>query len=65
MPYELVCCDFCGRDTRNKSRICGTCTEGVGKHTERKERIGRRNNAADAESECERAVVDAVMNQIQ
>lgn len=24
----LVNCDFCGRDTRNKSRICRVCTGG-------------------------------------
>jgi predicted amidophosphoribosyltransferase len=32
--YELVCCEMCGRDTKNKSRICSICMSGVRKHTE-------------------------------
>lgn len=24
MP-EVVCCDLCGRDTRNKTRVCQLC----------------------------------------
>ena len=30
----ITCCDFCGRDTPNKSRICKVCMGGVRKHTE-------------------------------
>jgi predicted amidophosphoribosyltransferase len=30
---DLACCDFCGRDTPNKSRICRACISGVRKHT--------------------------------
>jgi predicted amidophosphoribosyltransferase len=29
----VVCCDFCGRDTPNKSRICRLCTQGTRNHT--------------------------------
>jgi hypothetical protein len=25
MPKEKVSCEFCGRDTSNKCRICGIC----------------------------------------
>ena len=28
MTYPVVCCDFCGRDTPNKSRICRVCAGG-------------------------------------
>jgi hypothetical protein len=29
---SCVCCDFCGRDTVNKSGICRRCMSGVRKH---------------------------------
>lgn len=28
MKKEMVSCDFCGRDTPNKCRICKVCTGG-------------------------------------
>lgn len=28
MPQEMFSCDFCGRDTPNKCRICKVCTGG-------------------------------------
>lgn len=28
------CCDMCGRDTKNKSRICAECMRGVRRHKE-------------------------------
>jgi hypothetical protein len=30
---ELACCEMCGRDTKNKSRICRRCCAGVSKHS--------------------------------
>ena len=31
--YPTVCCEMCGRDTPNKSRICKVCNAGIRKHT--------------------------------
>lgn len=30
---QLVNCDMCGRDTRNRCRVCRKCMAGVGKHS--------------------------------
>ena len=35
--FPTVCCEFCGRDTKNKSRICRHCTGG---HQHTKENAG-------------------------
>lgn len=32
-------CEFCGRDTVNKSKICGHCMKGVGKHKKPSEKF--------------------------
>lgn len=29
---EIVCCDFCGRDTSNKCRLCRKCLDGARRH---------------------------------
>lgn len=36
---ELVNCDFCGRNTTRRSRICKHCMAGVSKHDEPPEQL--------------------------
>ncbi|TWT59006.1 hypothetical protein KOR42_23930 [Thalassoglobus neptunius] len=46
MKKQVHCCDFCGRDTPNKSRICKFCTSGS-------ERFNRKcDGCKNLESKC-------------
>lgn len=35
---DLVCCGFCGRDTRNQSHVCNKCMRGISKHDPRRDK---------------------------
>ncbi|NBW19177.1 MAG: hypothetical protein EBR82_65490 [Caulobacteraceae bacterium] len=71
----IECCDVCGRDTKNKSRICRQCTQGVNKHSRKLSELTDRDDIdglrqlwgyddfdADdmVENEVERALWDAI-----
>jgi len=61
---EIVCCDFCGRDTANKCHICSQCTRGIRKHTTYEEPDEPRF-AMDAEGSMERATLEALLNEVE
>jgi hypothetical protein len=67
---ELVNCDLCGRDTRNKSRVCRHCTGGKTAHQETAEDRERQevcdliHHGEEAEDDVARAVWDAMNEEL-
>ena len=49
---ELRNCEFCGRDTKNKSGACRHCMRGVNKHTKHE----REHELSEAEKDMFREV---------
>lgn len=63
MTCELNNCDFCGRDTANKSRICRHCTSGAAKVTLRGEDLPGRESfgrSDDVEADVRRIMREMV-----
>lgn len=64
--HELHCCDYCGRDTVNKSRICKVCTGGNSHRDEPEETLGDfmekewRERSDDVDEEVSDAMKDCM-----